>query len=158
MRSTYDARAGLIGLGLAVVLSTSILSTDKLEDVKIENTASQTVQAVEVVPKTPDIIETKTSLGEFVITAYCPCPKCCGVWADGITYTGEIATENRTIAVDPNVIPLGSTVEINGNRYRAEDIGGVIKGKKIDLYFDSHQVALDWGVQRHEVYLVEEAY
>ncbi|MBQ5657957.1 MAG: 3D domain-containing protein [Peptococcaceae bacterium] len=94
-------------------------------------------------------------LGEFKCTAYCSCSTCCGVWADGITYTGVQAVENRTIAVDPNVIPLGSVVEINGREYVAEDIGGAIKGNRIDVYFDNHQEALAWGVQHHEVYPVK---
>lgn len=94
-------------------------------------------------------------IGEFKITAYCACPKCCGVWADGLTYTETIATEGRTIAVDPDVIPLGSLVEINGINYVAEDIGGAIDGNEIDLYFDSHKDALEWGVQYHSVYMVE---
>lgn len=95
-------------------------------------------------------------IGEFKVTAYCPCPKCCGEWADGLTYTETIATEGRTIAVDPDVIPLGSIVEINGTNYVAEDIGGAIKGNKVDLYFNSHEDALEWGVQYHNVYMVEE--
>lgn len=96
-------------------------------------------------------------LGEFKITAYCACEKCCGKSADGITATGTIATEGRTIAVDPKVIPYGSIVEIDGIDYIAEDCGGAIKENRIDIFFESHQVALEWGVQYHDVYMVEEA-
>lgn len=85
-------------------------------------------------------------LGEFRITAYCPCTKCCGK-SDGITSTGVVAQSNRTIAVDPNTIPYGSRVIINGNEYVAEDCGGAIKGNKIDMFFDTHQEALQWGVK-----------
>ena len=99
----------------------------------------------------PVIVEEPTSLGTFKLTAYCPCPKCCGQWADGITYTGTEATAGRTIAVDPNVIPLGSTVHINGQAYTAEDIGGAIKGNRIDVYFPTHTEALQFGVQYAEV-------
>lgn len=94
-------------------------------------------------------------LGVFECTAYCSCEKCCGEWADGITYTGGLATENRTIAVDPEVIPLGAVVEINGQEYVAEDIGGAIKGNHIDIYMESHTEALEWGVQHHEVYPIK---
>ena len=60
-----------------------------------------------------------------------------GMKGDGITYTGTMATEGRTIAVDPNVIPLGTRVYIDGYGERiAEDIGGAIKGNKIDIYVD----------------------
>ncbi len=39
--------------------------------------------------------------------------------------------------------------------YIAEDTGSAIKGNKIDLYFDSHQDALEWGVQSREVFVIE---
>lgn len=93
-------------------------------------------------------------MGEFRITAYCACTKCCSIYADGITYTGTIATEGRTIAVDPNIIPLGSIVEVNGHEYIAEDIGGAIKDNRLDIFFNSHQDALNWGVQYLEVFYI----
>lgn len=80
--------------------------------------------------------------GEFRIYHYCPCVKCCSK-DDGITATGTMATEGRTIAVDPSVIPLGSEVEINGVIYVAEDTG--VKGKTIDLFVSDHQKALQMG-------------
>lgn len=108
----------------------------------------------------PKASDTKTSdkkyLGRFKITAYCPCSECCGK-ADGITATGTRVKEGRTIAVDPKVIPLGSKVEINGNVYIAEDVGGAIKGNTIDLFFNSHTEANKWGVKYRNVYLIKEA-
>lgn len=95
------------------------------------------------------------SMGEFKITHYCPCPICCNEWADGITYTGTVATEGRTIAVDPDVIPLGSTVVIDGQEYIAEDIGGAIQGNRIDVFMDSHAAAWDAGVKYAEVFLYD---
>lgn len=92
------------------------------------------------------------NLGEFKITYYCPCAKCCGK-SDGITATGTIATEGRTVAVDPSVIPYGSTLVIDGKAYVAEDCGGAIKSNKIDIYVDDHQKALELGVDYFEVFL-----
>lgn len=89
-----------------------------------------------------------------MITAYCGCPLCCGPYADGLTYTETVATEGRTIAVDPDVIPLGAIVEINGVEYMAEDIGGAIKGDRVDIYFNSHKDALEWGIQYLEVFVI----
>ena len=72
---------------------------------------------------------------EFQATFYIKCGP--GMKGDGITYTGTMATEGRTIAVDPNVIPLGTRVYIDGYGERiAEDTGGAIKGNKIDIYVD----------------------
>jgi 3D (Asp-Asp-Asp) domain-containing protein len=77
--------------------------------------------------------------------------KCCGK-TDGITSTGTEATQGRTIAVDPKKIPYGTEVEIEGVGVRvAEDCGGAIKGNRIDLYFDSHQEALNFGRQTLQV-------
>ena len=94
-------------------------------------------------------------LGEFKLTAYCICTKCCGEWADGVTATGVKATAGRTIAVDPDVIPLGSTVIINGAEYIAEDIGGAIKGKRVDVLLPSHEEALQFGVQYANISIIK---
>ena len=96
--------------------------------------------------------------GEFKLTAYCPCAKCCGKWANGITATGTTATEGRTIAVDPRVIPYGSTVTLyyedgTVHTYTAEDCGGAIKENRIDVFFDSHEAARAFGVQSAMVYV-----
>ena len=95
-------------------------------------------------------------LGEFKLTAYCPCFRCCGK-TDGITATGTTATEGRTIAVDPRVIPYGSSVTIyfadgTSHTYTAEDCGGAIKENRIDVFFDDHQAAREFGVQTAYVY------
>ena len=98
--------------------------------------------------------ESLVSLGEFKLTAYCPCTKCSDQWGTQ-TSTGAIATQGRTIAVDPKVIPYGTVVVINGHEYIAEDTGSAIKEKRIDIYFDSHQAALEFGVQHAEVFVLE---
>ena len=91
------------------------------------------------------------NLGQFKITAYCNCSKCCGQWAGGPTASGTIPEEGRTIAVDPKVIPLGTKVVIDGHTYIAEDTGSAIKGNKIDMYFNSHSAAMAWGVKYKNV-------
>jgi 3D (Asp-Asp-Asp) domain-containing protein len=92
---------------------------------------------------------------EFEATAYCACPKCCGKWADGITVSGTKATAKRTIAVDSNLIPLGSKVEIERlGTYIAEDTGSAIKGKIIDIYFDTHEEALKFGRQKVNIRVI----
>lgn len=82
---------------------------------------------------------------QFTAYAYCACTKCCGKWARGITARGTTATEGRTIAVDPDVIPLGTHVYVNGREYIAEDTGSGINDRTIDVFFESHQAALQWG-------------
>lgn len=54
-----------------------------------------------------------------------------------------------TIAVDPSVIPLGSTVFIPefNMEFKAEDTGGAINGNHIDIYFSNGNRAREWGVK-----------
>lgn len=59
----------------------------------------------------------------------------------------------RTIAVDPRLIKLGSKVRMNDREYIAEDTGGAIKGKRIDLFVDSHSEAMKFGKKLIEVYV-----
>ena len=101
------------------------------------------------------VIMTKESLGRFKLTAYCPCEECCGK-SNGITASGTKAEAGRTIAVDPSVIPYGTKVEINGKEYVAEDTGSGVGKKHIDIFMDSHEDAVAFGVQYAEVYILEE--
>ena len=90
--------------------------------------------------------------GEFTITHYCPCKKCCGKnpWDKGygITATGTVP-KYGTIAVDPTVIPYGTKVYIKelDKVFTAEDCGGAIKGNKIDIFMTSEKACNDWGVR-----------
>lgn len=71
------------------------------------------------------------------------------------TYRGNLVRKGLA-AVDPAVIPLGTRLYIPGYGYAiADDVGGSIKGNKIDLAFDSRNEALQFGRQTITVYLVE---
>ena len=113
-------------------------------------TVETTVTTTEPITTTQPTTEAKSTTARFKLTAYCACAKCCGK-TDGITASGTKATQGRTIAVDPRVIPYGTKVIINGNTYIAEDCGGAIKENRIDVYFDSHSEALKFGVQYADV-------
>lgn len=117
-------------------------------------------------PTIEPIIE-YVSLGEFRITAYCACKKCCDNWAEcrplddngnPIVYgaSGKVLTSGYSIAVDPSVIPYGTKVYIDGREYIAHDTGGAIDGNRIDLYMGSHKDALEWGVQYREIFVIKE--
>lgn len=79
---------------------------------------------------------------------------------DGITASGA-ATKREpdgysTIAVDPRVIPIGSTVYVEGYGYAiAEDTGGAIKGNIIDVFFHSESEASSWGRRSVKVYILK---
>lgn len=110
---------------------------------------------------------------EVTATAYCPgtpesgCPlnsqghsMCTGCYNDGYTCTGKKAIQGEgtlesphIIAVDPGVIPLGSKVYLEGIGFAiAEDVGGAIKGNRIDLLFNLHRDAWGFGL-RKEIFL-----
>lgn len=129
----------------STVTTETLLSVESEPEtlLQVEKT-TEVIELVQEEPKPEYITET------FKLTAYCPCMQCCGK-TDGITASGTKATEGRTIAVDPNVIPFGTEVIINGHTYIAEDKGGAIKDNRIDVYFDSHQDALEFGVQYADV-------
>lgn len=93
--------------------------------------------------------ETRTCV--FTVTAYCPCEKCCGAYANGYTATGAKATQGVTIAADPDLLPMGTEIELDGHTYTVQDTGGTIAGNRLDLYFDSHEDALQWGVREKTV-------
>lgn len=92
-------------------------------------------------------------LGSFRLTAYCPCRSCSGRWGRH-TSSGAVASSGRTVAVDPSVIPIGSRLYINGTVYTAEDIGGGVRGRHIDIFFDTHGQTRAFGSQSAEIYLV----
>ena len=92
----------------------------------------------------------------FEVTAY---TKECGYpWDDGITYTGEAAVPFKTVAVDPEVIPLGSKVLLLNEsgeviiEATASDIGSAVKGRTIDIYMGegrgAYSRAMQWGRRR----------
>jgi len=91
-------------------------------------------------------------IGECTITAYCPCEECCGPWADGLTSTGVPAVPG-IVAVDPDIIPLGSTVIIDGQKYLAADTG--VTGYCVDIAVSGHQEALECGVEMANVWVVD---
>ena len=83
-------------------------------------------------------------LGKYKLTAYFGCKKCSGKWGTR-TASGKKAKQGRTIAVDRRKIKLGTKVKINGKTYVAEDVGGGVKGKHIDVFFSSHKQTMKFG-------------
>ena len=98
---------------------------------------------------------------DVTITFYC-CearPHICGT-GTGITASGRRVTPYVSCAVDPDVIPLGSTImiEYNGEMVylRADDTGPAVKGNHIDIAVPTHDFALSLGVQTADIWWCEE--
>ena len=127
--------------------------------VMTEKISAQAVEVSEVSEVSEPTIEqeytTAVAEREYIevtatLTAYCPCVKCCGK-SDGITASGTQATAGRTVAVDTRLIPYGTEISIDGKTYVAEDCGGKVKGYTIDVFFNSHEEALNFGRQTKTV-------
>ena len=83
-------------------------------------------------------------------TGYCNCASCSGP-GHPRTASGRYPKQGRTLAVDRRKIPLGSKIIMKGKTYYAEDVGGAIKGNRIDVYFRSHARAQSYGVKRVKI-------
>lgn len=145
---------GCLAVAGAFLAVYSLASADDLEMHKRMEEVSKPIAVAEAEEVEISEKETPTeeweSLGTYTITAYCPCEICCGLWADGITASGETATEGVTIAASSE-LEFGTVVRIDGHEYTVQDRGGAITGNRMDLYFENHDDALTWGVQTKEV-------
>ena len=95
---------------------------------------------------------TAKNLGTFRVTGYCPCRACSGRYGRH-TSTGAIAKANHTVAADNRVLKAGTWIIINNKLYRVEDVGGAVKGKKIDIFVNTHPETFTLGFDYANVYL-----
>lgn len=90
-------------------------------------------------------------LGTFTLTAYCNCASCCGTEGNA-TASGVMPTSGHTVAMGG--IDFGTKLLINGTVYTVEDRGTPYG--HVDIYMDSHDAALQFGMGSAEVYLINE--
>jgi 3D (Asp-Asp-Asp) domain-containing protein len=96
---------------------------------------------------TPIAYTDKAITYTFEATAY--------TWTGNRTSTGTWPVEGRTVATDPEVIPHGSRLTIDGRAgYVAEDSGSLVQGRIIDIYMEQPDRCMDWG--RRQVQVVVE--
>ncbi len=91
------------------------------------------------------------------VTAYSPDERSCGKWADGITASGYSVWTNgmKLVAADTRVLPFGTIITVPGYNHGKPvpvlDRGGAIKGHRLDVLYPTHEVAMQWGVQKLSV-------
>ncbi len=89
------------------------------------------------------------------VTAYCPCPKCCGRYSDGVTACGHKMHPGDSFVAADKKYPFGTEMIIPGYKsdqsVKVLDRGGAICGNRLDVFFDSHKEALEWGVRNLDV-------
>jgi len=89
------------------------------------------------------------------VTGYCPCSQCCGSFSDGITANNHHIQPGDTFVAADKSYQFGTEMVIPGynsdRSVQVMDRGGAIKGNRLDLFFQTHQQALQWGVQHLDV-------
>lgn len=154
---------------------------DEIEKYKNENKEQQTILN-ELLTYEQSLKEFKEKLDNsdiFKVTSYDLSIQSCGkaitsrgygLTRTGFDLRGKNWREARTIACDPNVIPLGSRVyikfldenyKIYNNVYIANDTGSAIKGNRIDLFqgdFESyypHKITIDFGITEAKIVILD---
>ena len=101
-----------------------------------------------IIPSCPAVKLGVTTVKQFKITAYCPCRICCGKHAKGITASGHIIKEGDRFAAAPPQYLFGTKMNIPFyGLVDVRDRGGAIRGDCLDVFFDTHQKALNWGIK-----------
>lgn len=88
---------------------------------------------------------------EMRVTAYCPCEKCCGKNSNRVTASGHKIRRGDRFVAAAERYPFGTEMIVPGYNksepVQVLDRGYSIKGNRVDVFFDSHREALDWGVK-----------
>ena len=92
---------------------------------------------------------------EMRVTAYCPCTKCCGQYSDGVTACGHKIRPGDTFVAADRRYPFRTEMLIpgysNSQPVQVLDRGGAIKGNRLDVFFATHEEALEWGVRHLDI-------
>lgn len=149
----------LLAVCVAVVLTAPVdaETPPDAEPALVEVAAPVQVAAITADAEPAEEPEPPNVIHDCIVSYYC-CeryPHICGT-GDGITATGSEAKPWVTCAVDPTVIPLGSTVSIDygdGETFEciAEDVGQWVQGAHVDICVAGHQEALELGLRLAEV-------
>ena len=130
-------------------------------DITKSEPESTTIESTTITQKSNNSSYEEDSYGRYYwfkasCTAYCGCSKCCGKYAANskldeegkpiiLTASGSRATPKYTISMNSN-FKFGTMVYIDGiGLCEVMDRGSAVKGNVIDIYFDSHEEALNWG-------------
>lgn len=153
----------IMAAGVAVAL-TIMIHIQNLQEAQehSENVAiieEKKISDIDLEPKIEEVVQEEPELEHITViaTAYVSdCHGCIGITKGGTDVRNTIYHDSgyQIIATDPSVIPLGSLVEINGQKFIADDIGGAIKGHRIDILMENKSEALEFGVKEMDVIIL----
>ena len=148
---------------ISLIVTSVITAVITILITKDKDAEATEVDAIFYTPKVQETEPVMTKLGEYTITAYCPCETCCGIWAknrpNGIVYGAAGIELQEGYSVAAPGLPFGTILYIEGlGEYVVEDrpaswVAEKHDGKIIDIYFLSHDDALEFGLQHRTVYL-----
>jgi 3D (Asp-Asp-Asp) domain-containing protein len=85
------------------------------------------------------------------VTGYCPCAKCCGKYSDGKTASGHAIRDGDVFVAADKTYAFGTEMIVPGYNdsepVQVLDRGGAIRGDRLDVFFNSHKEAMQWGVR-----------
>ena len=157
----------LIGVSFVIFLIGFVVGRFNAEGATVDTYKLE--QSVPIVESQPIVEEPTPEYEwlEFVATAYCPCEICCGEWAnkrpldengEQIVYgaTGIVLQKGVSVAADTTIYPIGTELGIEGmGTYIVHDKGGLIKDNRLDIYFDNHREAVEFGKQTLRVRVIK---
>lgn len=83
---------------------------------------------------------------EMEVTAYCSCEICCGNHSDGITASGYKIRPGDKLVAAPRTFQFGTKIFVpEYGLASVKDRGGAIYDNRLDVYFSTHEEALEWG-------------
>lgn len=163
-----------IVLGFVLGFMVGALCFDESSE-ETKNFTSEVQETEQITQETPSLSSEpeqtssepqKEYLGNYRVTAYCSCEKCCGEWAnnrpDGIV-KGAAGIELKAGISVASPLPFGTRVYIEGyGEYVVQDrtaawVAEKYNDKIVDIYFDNHEAACDFGLQYLDVYKIIES-
>ncbi len=131
--------------------------TSRSSDLRTASTNPATTASTTLAKKVEGITP---KVATFNTSAYCPCMSCCGK-TNGITSSGAVASQWYTLAAG-SAYPIGTVIYIpyfkdkpNGGWFVVQDRGGAISSDRLDIFYNSHSSALQFGRRYLECYVYE---
>lgn len=140
-------------IALLMLISQFVLAVPTTEEAALAD-ASPVAQTQHYVSEVPQINKSPSRGTSEPIKYHMTIESTAYTHTGYMTYT-ETWPKKGTIAVDPNVIPLGSEIWVEGYGWgKAEDTGGLIKGQIIDVFMETEQEALEWGRRQVRIIVI----